>query len=543
MRYDRHVPQLVIAAVIASALFVESVGCQEIHAGPEMQRRAQDLGDRLAQTSRIAVTFYGDSITAGWGTDGTHSFPHILIDHLRHRFPQCSFDERIAGNPGWTTADALRGFDRQVLATGPDLLLVQFGGNDRGWNRSLAQFRAGLTGLLERAIADTDALVIACLPPFAEEIGESAWSIAAREVAAEVGVPAAEFHRTIRESPHDFRGSFPWGSHPGSFTHVLMAKQIAHVLDACIEAPPLVRAELSRGATVSADDEQVISTTISTVAEGPVEWSITIALGDEKRELQGTVSREDPVVVSERFAIPEGLPADRAYSLPVRLEARAGSSGDFDVAWLTVAPAIEAPTEPESWHALGASELVLGKQLWRGESDLSARFRVGSTEDDLRIEVEVVDDQITVADLTDPSRGDSVELYLDLRSPEGQGRPVYTEDVLAIQVLAPQEDDGPALWRNMHDLPEDLRDIRVAAKAGDGRYAVTVELPLPAIRARRGGDWGGIGLDVGVNDADRGERKTQMMWTGIADNYLNPAYLAGVYPRQLPQGATRRIVQ
>jgi hypothetical protein len=80
-------------------------------------------------------------------------------------------------------------------------------------------------------------------------------------------------------------------------------------------------------------------------------------------------------------------------------------------------------------------------------------------------------------------------------------------------------------------------------RTGDG-YTVQVDVPLAPIQARRGADWSGLGFDVALNDADPGSyRKTQMMWAGIADNYLNAAYFAALYQGRIPAGATRRTLR
>jgi len=527
---------------ISALLGAGNVHAQEATISPEMQARGQALLQRLEDGRPIDVVVYGDSITDGLGTDGTHVYHRVFLDALRYRFPDCDIDALVSGNPGWTSGDALGGYDWLMRGLKPDLIIVQFGGNDRGWGRPMRFFRQDLARLLTRAGAETDAFVIACLPPWAEEIDDGRWALAAREVAAEAGVPAAESHRAIREVPHDFRGSFPYSNHPGSFTHVVMAKELLRAFNASTGAPTLIRCELAQGTALPGETDCVVRATITGVADEPMAWNARVEFGREARELQGTVAPGETVALSERFSVREGLPADRAYSIPVRLWTRAGDAGSFDVAWLTVAPALSAEGG-ETWHALGARSLVMGTHLWQGDDDLSGRFRTVLTDDALRIDVEITDDEITIADLVNPSRGDSVEVYLDLRARGEQGRPVYSEDVLALQVIPPTEVGGQAQWRNMQALPADLTDLRVTGRLSVAGYRVSVELPLAAIEARRGEDWGGIGIDVGVNDADGGYRKTQMMWAGTAENYLNPACLAGVYPGPLAEGFTRRILQ
>lgn len=509
---------------------------------PEMQARGQALLERLQEGAAISVVAYGDSITDAWGTDGTHVYHRLFADALAYRFPDAQIVTHVSGNPGWTTEDALRSYDRRLDGLAPDLMLVQFGGNDRGWGRPLRFIRRDLATLLTRAATETDALVIACLPPWAEEIHDGEWAFASREAAAEAGVPAADFHRAIREAPHDFRGSFPYGSHPSSYSHVVMAKELLRVFDSSTAAPVLLECEIQRGAAPLGEMSYAFSATVAAGTAEPVGFDARIEFGRESRDTEGIAAAEAPVAISEQFPVPEGLPAGRSYTIPVRLWTRAEGAGSFDVGWLAVAPALTAGPEAK-WQALGADSVVLGKHLWQGEADLSARFRARAFRDTLRFDVEVADDQVSVGDLFDPSRGDCVEVYLDLRPDGEQGRPIYSEDVLALQVIPPARPGGQMQWRNMHPLPADLADLSVNAHLSVGGYRVTVELPLAAVEARRGADWGGIGLDVGVNDADHGTRKVQMMWAGTAENYLSPACLGGLYPGQVADGARRMIVQ
>lgn len=543
MPTGREATHAAFRAVIVIAVLLTAGGAQaqELAIGAEMQARGQDLLQRLQDGEALSVVAYGDSITDGWATEGGQVFHQMVIEALRHRFPDAEIASHVSGNPGWTTADALTGYARVMTGRDPDLILLQFGGNDRGWGRSLRDFRQDLARLLRRAVEESDAFVIACLPPWAEEIGDGRWALAAREAAAETGVPAAQFHRAIRESPHDFRGSFPWGSHPGSFTHVVMAKEVLRVFDAGTGAPASLRCELARGAVLSDEAEYTVHATIASDADEPLEWRARIEFGRRAEEMQGTLAPGEETTLSARFALPEGLPAGRSYAIPVALQVRSGSAGSFDAGRLTVAPALSAGPRA-AWHELGGRSLVLGAHLWQGEDDLSGRFRTTVVDDVLRIEVQVVDDVLTVADLSDPSRGDSVEVYLDLRPRGEQGRPVYTEDVLALQVIPPSGEGAEARWRNMHALPTDLVDLRVEAELGEDGYRVEIDLPLSAIVARRGEDWGGIGLDVGINDADHGSRKSQMMWTGTGENYLVASCLAGVYPEALTERATRKAL-
>lgn len=519
--------------------------------GYDMAQRGKDLNARLLRGAEITAVAFGDSLTDGMGTDGRHSFPRLFGDCLAYRYPHSRLRWVIHGHPGATTADALARVEAEVLQEKPDLVLVQFGGNDKGWGRALRDFRADYGRLLTQVATQTEALVIACLNPIVEENPDNAWSATAREVAAGLGLPAADLDAAIRRGDHDFRGAFPWGSHPGDFTHVIMAREVLRAFDEATGVVPAFTCGLVTGSQLSAAPTYEVRARLRNLTEAPLDCTARLDYPDRQHDQE--VALRPGGSETLRVGMPLQPPAPgRSYSVPVHLWARNEGYGSFDAAWLAVAPAIGAipadaagkPTAPVAWQRLGAEALMFGRHLWLGLTDLSARFCVLALPDRLRFDVQVSDDDLTLADLNDPSRGDSVELYLDLRGDRDQGKPVYSEDVLLLQILAPAAPDGPAQWKGMHDLPPDLADLSVTTQRTPDGYRVQVEVPLAPIEARRGRNWGGLGFDVGVNDADfGGSRKAQMMWAGMPDNYLNAAYLAGLYRDPIPEGATRRTLR
>ncbi len=543
---------LCLAGILALSIVPREAAAQQAQPNLEMLRRGKALVERLEQGQPTRILAFGDSLTAGWGTDGTHVFHRMFVDCLKYRFPNSVLDYVVYGTPGQTTGEALGVVDAAAIAGQPDLILLQFGGNDKGWGRRVLEFRRDFAVLIRRLSEETHALVIACLPPIVDEAADNVWSEIARAVAADEGVPAADLDRAIREGSHDYRGPFPHESHPGSFTHVIMAKEVLRAFDLATGAKPTLRCRLMRTSVASADDFYEVRAEITSLADRRIAWAARIEYGHMSRTRTGTLEPGSVTVLRERFRMPADLPAGCAFAIPVHLWVRGGGYGTFDVAWLAIAPVATAsrlgPEEllgdTEDWHEIGPRALLLGSHLWRGPDDLSGRFRVVTLADRLCFDVRVTDDDITVANLQDPSQGDSVELYIDLRGPEHQGEPVYSPDVLALQVIPPAQWWERTRWRSIDGVAGQPDDLRVSAKLAEHGYRVQVQVPLTEIEARRGEDWGGIGFDVGINDADNGgTRKTQMMWSGIADNYLNPAYFAGLYTSALPEGATRRTLR
>jgi acyl-CoA thioesterase-1 len=80
-----------------------------------------------AQTTRPAIVCFGDSLTAGHGTEAGHSYP----DYLQQLLNKQGYSYRVInrGIDGNTTKD---GVDRlkDVLSLHPQIVIVEFGGND-----------------------------------------------------------------------------------------------------------------------------------------------------------------------------------------------------------------------------------------------------------------------------------------------------------------------------------------------------------------------------------------------------------------------------
>jgi acyl-CoA thioesterase-1 len=80
-----------------------------------------------ARDNRPVIVAFGDSLTAGYGTDAGNSYPDFLEKDLNKK----GFHYRVvnAGISGNTTKDGLDRLD-DVLALKPVVVIVAFGGND-----------------------------------------------------------------------------------------------------------------------------------------------------------------------------------------------------------------------------------------------------------------------------------------------------------------------------------------------------------------------------------------------------------------------------
>jgi acyl-CoA thioesterase-1 len=120
-----------------------------------------DAGDA---DSRPLLVCFGDSLTAGYGTDAGESYP----DQLQKLLNAKGYNYRVlnSGISGNTTKDGLDRIER-VMVKHPKVVVVEFGGNDGLRGLPLEQTEANIGGMIERLQKDgaTVALAGITLPP------------------------------------------------------------------------------------------------------------------------------------------------------------------------------------------------------------------------------------------------------------------------------------------------------------------------------------------------------------------------------------------
>jgi acyl-CoA thioesterase-1 len=165
-------------SILAVAMAILT-GCKVNHAtqhAEQMDARSSDAHQELLQPSppapqvalkddsRPRLVCFGDSLTAGYGTDPGESYPDYLqadLDSAGYRYRVVN--EGVSGN---TTKD---GVDRiaEVIALKPAVVVVEFGGNDGLRGLPIAESRANLDTLIAKISASGSKVVIAgiTLPP------------------------------------------------------------------------------------------------------------------------------------------------------------------------------------------------------------------------------------------------------------------------------------------------------------------------------------------------------------------------------------------
>ena len=143
-------PCFTILSVLTLGLAAE--GCRQ-SSGSEQTPRATAYSRPVAAQpampvdTRTVIVCFGDSLTAGYGTDPGESYP----DDLQRLLDAQGYHYRVAnqGISGDTTKDGLERIGR-VIAEHPKIVVLEFGGNDGLRGLPLEQTQANLDAMIAR---------------------------------------------------------------------------------------------------------------------------------------------------------------------------------------------------------------------------------------------------------------------------------------------------------------------------------------------------------------------------------------------------------
>ena len=172
-------------------------------------------------------------------------------------------------------------------------------------------------------------------------------------------------------------------------------------------------------------------------------------------------------------------------------------------------------------EALTKEQIVSGDQNWKGPDDLSAKVYLSWSPDrELFFAIDVADDKlVTNHRADDPTKSDSVELIVDVRSPWKQYMKEYTPGVFKI-VLVPGDDKSKATFKYETTTFGDVYGV-ASTKTAKG-YRLMVDVHFHGGEVEDPGWVAGRALRIGVlvHDSDGAEgknSKTIGVWRTAAD--------------------------
>ena len=512
-------------------LIVSALAVSPTHAG---------LVQRLEHGETVTVVALGDSLAAGMGLaqPTQEAYPAIFRSVLQRRYPRAHVRLVGAGIPGDTAEGGAGRVERDVLRYHPDLVVIQFGGNDHGRRRSPDEFRLDLHEIIKKVRAGSSAQILIATPPIISPETDTPMVRAVKEVAQAEALPLADFDQAIRDYGTGPRGPFPYARHPDMHLHGAMARALyGAFLRLLGEGEPL-RISIAQGIREIARGVPVpVELQVHADQAGPVSVFLEHDGGREEQ----TVNAGPDAEATVRFALPpapEGPPAVRRRLLAW---ARAKDAFAYDLRRLVATPVLPAAGGAGD---LGRTGLVLGGAGWQGPEDLSATLSTTVVGENLRLMVEVRDSRLVRnLFLQGPHDSDCVEVHLDLRPTPAQARPYGDENVLCLLIRPGTASQPDVSWTSLEPLPADWKPSEVRGAPRPRRRDVEVLHPLALLSRSFEPGQESNGLDVAVDDADDDwGRKSQMVWAGDVDGFLDPTVFGALSLRAGAGAEPRRRV-
>ncbi len=531
------------ASLLASLLIVEAATLA----------REPSLRRKLQTGKPVTVVIFGDSISAGYQIPNPEqdAFYALFRDVLHQAFPKSQAQVIARGLPGATVADGLSVVNQLVIAADPDLVTVQFGGNDERLKTPPDIFKSRLAGLVQHIRTRTSADVLMLIQPFQQREGNCPQAVAVREVAQGLKIPVADFDTALRKHPHDMRGWYaPFFNHPREYSSNIMARELWDVFGRMIERPAELSVELLNTVTDVKPGANIdVTTRIRNLTSREQAVALQFQIGPVTREQRVRIAPRLTKEVVLPLNSPARLPATRSLQRRIMCVAATGTSTCFDTKWLSCNPVLApralsrarqdpsgvAPTSPPAITLDSSENIVLGAGNWHGPEDLGLSVWCGHDADTVRLDLRVSDDLLRTRKEESPDApmffGDCVQLNLDCRPREQQGMPFFSEGVHLFFLVPGHDSPRYADWsfgerpERTIPPPERLGKLTMKTQTVPGGYHIAFVLPLALLAGDRPVRNMMVGMDIAVDDVDRERgRDTQMVWAGTALNYLKPSF-------------------
>jgi acyl-CoA thioesterase-1 len=151
-----------LSLLVSASLCAGAMAAGQTKSGRADSRRSPAAA--RAARGPVVIVAFGDSLTAGLGTSPGHSYPA----YLQRDLTRAGYRARVinAGESGDTTTDGLERLSA-VLALKPDIVILEFGGNDGLRGLPVATTRANLQTMIAALRRARVAVLLAgmSLPP------------------------------------------------------------------------------------------------------------------------------------------------------------------------------------------------------------------------------------------------------------------------------------------------------------------------------------------------------------------------------------------
>ncbi|MEM9348126.1 MAG: SGNH/GDSL hydrolase family protein [Planctomycetota bacterium] len=198
---------------------------------------AEEANKTWPKNRRLNVVFHGHSVPAGYfktpRVDTFNAYPHLTHLGLNKKYPNAHINVIITAIGGENSTAGAARFDEDVLPHKPDLLMIDYGLNDRGVGLERAEkaWRSMIESALEREV-----LVILLTPTAALRVDLNNADDPLNQHAEQIRQLAAEYNIGLVDSLDAFKQAVAQGKplkelmsqglHPNRQGHDLVAESL-----------------------------------------------------------------------------------------------------------------------------------------------------------------------------------------------------------------------------------------------------------------------------------------------------------------------------
>jgi hypothetical protein len=171
----------------------------------------------------------------------------------------------------------------------------------------------------------------------------------------------------------------------------------------------------------------------------------------------------------------------------------------------------------------------MGVENWEGPTDCAARAFLNQTSQGMLLTIFVQDDSVKTG-APQAHMNDGVELYFDFRPPRLRRRNFYEAGVVQAIILPEpgKRQVAPITWFPQ-TYDSEIKSTDAYTELTDSGYLVQVNIPYFGIKRAHYWPRSKFFIDIAINDADTGQRESQIMWAGKADNWQRPHNFKAVF--------------
>ena len=190
----------------------------------------------------------------------------------------------------------------------------------------------------------------------------------------------------------------------------------------------------------------------------------------------------------------------------------------------------EPPPKETELRIDSVSQVVLWRNNWKGIADCSATGWLMRNDKGLTFRAEVNDDTLIVTNAR-PWENDGVEIFMDTRPECSRGTSSYGKGVFQA-IATPASGTNPASIAFFPDRETSaVSGATVTSDILPGRgYSIEVFLPFDGFTTNHFKPGDQFNFSFGVDDADQGKRKDQLMWSGSSHNGFDAAAFGRMSP-------------